>query len=215
MSFETSHLGSHIDYATALAMQLDHVEKMQLGEADDTLFLLEHSPVHTIGRTRDQSSLAPDSSGSSPIQAIVTNRGGQATYHGPGQLVGYPILDLKHYGKDLHTYVRALEDSLIATCQEFSVKATTREGLTGVWIENRKLASIGVGVKKWISMHGFAINITAKSLSGFKKITPCGIQNVTMTTLEDECDLPDKPTVATFAAAYPKHLAASLRALSK
>jgi len=129
---------------------------------------------------------------------VETNRGGQATYHGPGQLVGYPILDLRHRGQDLHAHLRMIEEVLIESCRHFGVDAGRREGLTGVWVEDRKMASIGVGVKKWISMHGFAINITAESLRGFFAITPCGIDGVTMTCLSHEAgrDI----TVAEFAA---------------
>jgi lipoyl(octanoyl) transferase len=120
-----------------------------------------------------------------PHPVFETNRGGQATYHGPGQLVGYPILDLTAYGKDLHVYLRSLEDSLIAACAGFGVSAGRREGLTGVWCEDRKVASIGVGVRHWISMHGFAINVGA-DLSGFDSIVPCGIGGVQMTSISAE-----------------------------
>lgn len=119
-----------------------------------------------------------------------TNRGGQATYHGPGQLVGYPLLDLTPRGKDLHAHLRALEEALIRTCSVFGVRAARRDGLTGVWVEDRKLASIGVGVRKWVSMHGFAINITKLSLPPFLAITPCGLDGVSMTCLESEAGRP-------------------------
>ena len=125
-----------------------------------------------------------------PFPVHEINRGGQATYHGPGQLVGYPITDLNRCGRDLHRYVTTLENTLIETCARFGVQARIREGLVGVWVENRKIASIGVGVKKWIAMHGFALNITRKSLPPFLAITPCGIQGVKMTCLEDEMSSP-------------------------
>jgi lipoyl(octanoyl) transferase len=121
-----------------------------------------------------------------PHPVHVTNRGGQATYHGPGQLVGYPILDLRRRGQDLHIYLRAIEELLIAVCSSFGAEAQRREGLTGIWIGPRKLASIGVGVRKWISMHGFALNVTNASLGAFNHITPCGIGGVEMTSLERE-----------------------------
>ena len=121
-----------------------------------------------------------------PFPVYETNRGGQATYHGPGQWVGYPILDLNPRGRDLHRHLRLLEEALIRACGGFGVVAGRREGLTGVWVENRKLASIGVGVRKWISMHGFAINITRQSLPPFSAINPCGLDGVTMTCLEAE-----------------------------
>ncbi|RYD40898.1 MAG: lipoyl(octanoyl) transferase LipB, partial [Verrucomicrobiaceae bacterium] len=154
------------------------------GSGHDTILLLEHVPVYTIGRIRDQSSLRDPASLPFPVHEI--SRGGQATFHGPGQLVGYPILDLNPRGKDLHEHLRKIEDALIRACQHFGVNAGRREGLTGVWVENRKLASIGVGVRKWISMHGFAINITRESLPPFFAITPCGIDGVTMSCLENE-----------------------------
>lgn len=150
------------------------------------LLLLEHEPVYTIGRTRDQSSLGSDPFSNLPHPVFETNRGGQATYHGPGQLVGYPILNLAKRGKDLHSYLRFLETVLIACCSEFGVVADRKAGLTGVWVEDRKIASLGVGVKKWISMHGFALNV-CNDLMEFSHITPCGISGVTMTSLSVEC----------------------------
>lgn len=173
-----------ISYAEGLQMQDDAVAALLAGQSGERLILLEHQPVYTIGRLRDQSSLRDPARLPHPV--VETNRGGQATYHGPGQLVGYPILDLRHRGQDLHAHLRMLEDVLIESCRHFGVNAGRREGLTGVWVEERKMASIGVGVKKWISMHGFAINITAESLSGFFAITPCGIDGVTMTCLSHE-----------------------------
>lgn len=178
------HLPVPIDYEAGLRLQEGHVQAILDGTGHDTILLLEHQPVYTIGRLRDQSSLRDPSSLPYPFHEI--NRGGQATYHGPGQLVGYPILDLTPRGKDLHEHLRKLEDALIRACLRFGVNAGRREGLTGVWVENRKLASIGVGVRKWISMHGFAINITKESLPPFFAITPCGIDGVSMSCLENE-----------------------------
>lgn len=148
------------------------------------LLLLEHSSVYTIGKTRDRTSLRDVTFLPYPVREI--NRGGQATYHGPGQLVGYPILNLDLFGRDLHRYVESLERTLIAACACWGVGAELKEGLVGVWVEDRKIASIGVGVKKWVSMHGFAINILPESLVSFERITPCGIQGVRMTCLESE-----------------------------
>jgi lipoyl(octanoyl) transferase len=173
-----------ISYADGIALQERVVAEILDGTAGDRLILLEHEPVYTIGRLRDQSSLRDPQRLPHPV--VETNRGGQATYHGPGQLVGYPILDLRQRGQDLHAHLRMIEDVLIAACERFGVAAGRRDGLTGVWVENRKMASIGVGVKKWISMHGFAINITNECLAGFFAITPCGIDGVTMTSLSQE-----------------------------
>ena len=153
----------------------------------DILLLLEHDPVYTIGRTPDHSSLLGAAHLPHPLFAI--NRGGQATYHGPGQLVGYPILDLRRYGQDLHRYLRWLESVLIELLAKYRLEGERREGLTGVWIQNRKIASIGVGVRHWITMHGFALNVGG-DLSPFGKIVPCGLAQVTMTSIEKETDRP-------------------------
>lgn len=175
-----------IDYEAALEIQNRHVEDLLAGTGGEVLLLLEHEPVYTIGRTRDQSSLRD----SLPHPAIETNRGGQATYHGPGQLVGYPILDLNKRGRDLHKYLRFLEEFLIRLCASYGVEAGRRDGLTGVWVGENKIASLGVGVKKWVAMHGFALNILESSLPAFRHITPCGIAGVEMTCLEKESTSP-------------------------
>ena len=175
-------LPGRLTFEAALTLQEHIVGQVQRGESDDTLILLEHEPVYTIGRTRDRSSLRE----SLQHPVFETNRGGQATYHGPGQLTGYPILDLNRRGRDLHHYLRFLEEYLIRFSASFGVAAQRREGLTGVWVAERKLASLGVGVRKWISMHGFAINILASSTAGFSSITPCGLTGVEMTSLERE-----------------------------
>ena len=177
-----------VRFEDALALQEKIVaEKIADASRADEVLLLEHEPVFTIGRTPDQSSLRDAAQLPHPVVQI--NRGGQATYHGPGQLVGYPILDLQTRGKDLHIYLRALEQLLIDICSEFGVSASRRDGLTGVWVGERKLASIGVGVRRWISMHGFALNVCGP-LEGFAHITPCGIAGVEMTSLEREAGRP-------------------------
>ena len=176
-----------VDFAQALALQERLVAERRAGAIPDQLLLLEHDPVYTIGRTPDQSSLRGVSHLPHPVVHI--NRGGQATYHGPGQLIGYPILDLCEHGQDLHRYLRALEELLIGVCAEFGVAARRREGLTGTWVADRKIASIGVGVRHWISMHGFALNVRG-DLSPFRQITPCGIAGVAMTSLEKESGRP-------------------------
>jgi lipoyl(octanoyl) transferase len=173
-----------VEFADALALQDDFVSRKQNDHSlGDELLLLEHEPVYTIGRNPDQSSLRGRAHLPHPLFPI--NRGGQATYHGPGQLIGYPIIDLRRCGQDLHRYLRWIEDLLIDLLSSYGVAATTRTGLTGVWIDDRKIASIGVGVRRWISMHGFALNVCG-DLSPFDQITPCGIANVTMTSMEKE-----------------------------
>ena len=171
-----------IDYETGLRTQDEKLECC-LRTGAETILLLEHEPVYTIGRLPDKSSLrAP---GRLPYPVFETNRGGQATYHGPGQLVGYPILDLRVRGRDLHVYLRNLENLLIDLMADLGIHASRIEGKTGVWINDRKIASIGVGIRKWVTMHGFALNVSS-DLGGFQHITPCGIANVQMTSISRE-----------------------------
>jgi lipoyl(octanoyl) transferase len=177
-----------IGYEQALQLQEELVARKIDGSSEfDELLLLEHDPVYTIGRTPDQSSLRNPEELPHPLVQI--SRGGQATYHGPGQLVGYPILDLRPRGQDLHRYMRALEETLIETLRSFEIAGTRREGLTGVWVGGRKIASIGVGVRRWISLHGFALNVSG-NLEPFTHITPCGIAGVEMTNMEIESGRP-------------------------
>jgi lipoyl(octanoyl) transferase len=183
MKLDHQWLG-RISWQDAYTLQEKLVEKRLSGEVPDTVLLLEHKPVITIGRTPDRSSLQLAETSGIPV--IETNRGGQATYHGPGQLVGYLILDLTALGRDLHHYLRLVEQSVIDLCVDQGLAAHRREALTGVWMQQRKLASIGVGVRKWVSMHGFALNVTTESLVGFQPIVPCGIQGVEMTCLQSE-----------------------------
>jgi lipoyl(octanoyl) transferase len=194
-----------VRYEDALALQLEAVERKATGAAPDQLFLLEHEGVYTIGRTPDQSSLRDPEH--LPFPVVQTNRGGQATYHGPGQLIGYPILDLHARGQDVHRYLRALESILIGALTDHGVTAQRREGLTGVWVCDRKIASIGVGVKRWISMHGFALNICG-DLAPFYEITPCGIAGVEMTSLERETGA--SMTVETFSRNFGETFQARL-----
>jgi lipoyl(octanoyl) transferase len=173
-----------MSYADALALQEEIVAAKRADPSlADELLLLEHEPVYTIGRTPDRSSLRGAEHLPHPLFPI--NRGGQATYHGPGQLVGYPVIDLRGYAQDLHRYLRWIEDVLIDLLASCEVSAATRPALTGVWVEDRKIASIGVGVKQWITMHGFALNVCG-DLSPFDQIVPCGIANVRMTSIEKE-----------------------------
>jgi lipoyl(octanoyl) transferase len=173
-----------LEYGAALDLQNRLVEQYLSGTGSEKLLLLEHEPVYTIGRTRDRSSLR--SAKALPHPVFEINRGGQATWHGPGQLVAYPILDLERHGRDLHRYMRFLEEIIILTCCELGVAAHCREGLTGVWVGHRKIASIGVGVRRWVAMHGLALNVGRTSLEPFLHITPCGIMGVEMTCLEME-----------------------------
>jgi lipoyl(octanoyl) transferase len=173
-----------MEFTRALALQEEIVlKKRDDCSVEDQLLLVEHEPVYTIGRTPDQSSLLGAAHLPYPLFAI--NRGGQATYHGPGQLMGYPIIDLRGCGQDLHKYLRWLEQLLMDLLAEYGIAASRRELLTGVWVGDRKIASIGVGVRHWITMHGFALNVSG-DLSPFNHIVPCGINNVAMTSMEKE-----------------------------
>jgi lipoyl(octanoyl) transferase len=176
------------EWRDTFALQEEMVEQRQAGEIDDTILLLEHEPVITIGRTPDKSSLLQVEASGIPV--IETNRGGQATYHGPGQLVGYCIVDLTAQGRDLHVHLRRLESGVIEICRHFGIAAKRRVGLTGVWVGQRKLASIGVGVRRWVTMHGFALNVMPESLVGFAPIVPCGIADVQMTCMAQETATP-------------------------
>jgi lipoyl(octanoyl) transferase len=182
-----------MEFSRALALQEEVVLKKRDDSSADQLLLLEHEPVYTIGRTPDQSSLSAPGrirrgelgAGHLPYPLFVINRGGQATYHGPGQLMGYPIIDLRRCGHDLHKYLRWLEQLLIELLAEYGISGSRRESLTGVWVGDRKIASIGVGVRHWITMHGFALNVCG-DLSPFNHIIPCGINDVAMTSMEKE-----------------------------
>jgi lipoyl(octanoyl) transferase len=173
-----------MEFTSALALQEEVVAKKRKDRSlSDELLLLEHEPVYTIGRTPDRSSLLGAAHLPHPLFSI--NRGGQATYHGPGQLIGYPIIDLRGCGQDLHRYLRWIEQLLIEFLADYGIAASRRESLTGVWVENRKIASIGVGVRHWITMHGFALNVCG-DLSPFNHIVPCGINKVALTSIEKE-----------------------------
>jgi lipoyl(octanoyl) transferase len=202
----TAHPNLHVrwlgrtEFAHALALQEElAAKKREDASFEDQLLLLEHEPVYTIGRTPDRSSLLGSTHLPHPVFSI--NRGGQATYHGPGQLMGYPIIDLRRCGQDLHKYLRWLEQLLIDLLARYDIAAQRRESLTGVWVENRKIASIGVGVRHWITMHGFALNVCG-DLSPFDHIVPCGINNVAITSMEKETK--KSFTVANVARAVEK-----------
>jgi len=187
-SLKFEDLGADLDFKQIWDLQEDLVQRRRAQTIEDTILLLEHSPVYTIGRTRDKTSLEVHQNLPHPVVEI--NRGGQGTFHGPGQLVGYAILDLAKREKDLHLHLRNLEKAIIISLDALGINAKRREGLTGVWVENRKIASLGVGVRSWVTLHGFALNVQAISLPPFQMITPCGINGVTMTSVETEINRP-------------------------
>ncbi len=170
-------------YDRALALQKALLSR-RLASGPDALVLLEHPPVYTLGRGADARHLGGAAQGEVPVLRV--SRGGEVTYHGPGQLVGYPILALGDLRPDVHWYLRTLEEILIATLDDFGIRATREAGKTGVWVAGqRKIASIGVAVRRWVTWHGFALNVGA-DLHGFDAITPCGIEGVKMTSVARE-----------------------------
>ena len=168
-----------IDYAGALALQETIVRARQLDRIGDTLLLLEHPHVYTLGRGADERYLIARRAGV-PVHRV--SRGGQVTYHGPGQLIGYPILKLEGAARDVHRYLRALEDVMIDSLARIEIAAARRPGLTGVWADSRKIGSIGVGIRRWVTLHGFALNV-CPDLSFFDAIVPCGIRGCVMTSI--------------------------------
>lgn len=182
-----------VPYKTALDLQMQLLEKRKNNEIGDTLLLLEHPPTFTIGRKGDKQHLLINEKYLSErgIHYQEISRGGDITFHGPGQLVGYPIIDLNSKGRDVHKYLRGLEEALVSVLKDYKIEAKRIEGLTGVWVDGHKIASIGVGVKRWITYHGFALNVNT-DLSYFDLIVPCGIPDVTMTSIADWLEASDE-----------------------
>jgi lipoate-protein ligase B len=175
-------------YAEVLELQRDLRRRRIGGElGEDVLLLVEHPPVITLGRGTRSSSLpiAPAELERRGVEVFEVERGGDVTFHGPGQLVGYPILDLGGHRQDLHWYLRSLEDVLIQALGALDIEAGRNPGLTGVWTAGRKIASIGIHVKQWVTLHGFALNVTT-DLDPFDLIVPCGIRQVVMTSVAAE-----------------------------
>lgn len=171
-------------YAAALARQEELLARKIAGDDTDYLLLLEHEPVYTLGRGADAADLLGAAAGTC-VPWFRVSRGGGATFHGPGQLVAYPLLKLNHGGRDVHRYVRALEEVLMRVCGDFGLDATRREGLTGVWVGTAKIASIGIGVRRWMTSHGVALNVST-DLSFFGRIIPCRMPDVRMTSMAVE-----------------------------
>lgn len=178
---ETLWLGE-VAYRQALELQLDFVERRAAGEIPDTLLLLTHPHVYTLGRRGDISNLLvpPEVLAAEGITVERVSRGGDITYHGPGQLVGYPIVYLPR--PDVHAFVRGIEAALVEALASFGVLAGVVPGLTGVWVEGKKIASIGVGVRRWVTYHGFALNVST-DLSYFRRIHLCGLKGKQATSM--------------------------------
>jgi lipoyl(octanoyl) transferase len=176
-----------IDYAEAHRLQKDLQGKRIRGELSDIVLLLEHPPVLTMGRSAKAQHVlaAPELLEAREIQVHEVGRGGDVTYHGPGQLVAYPIIDLKPDRKDVRKYVASLEETMIRTCAGFGLAAGRVEGLNGAWIGDRKVGAVGVRISRWVTMHGLALNVNS-DLREFEMIVPCGIQDKGVTSLSAE-----------------------------
>jgi len=182
-----------VPYEEALELQRALArERISGAIPEDMLLLLEHPPVVTLGRATKAANLISSAEflASKGVELFEVERGGDVTFHGPGQLVGYPIIDLKRHKLDLHWYLRQVEEALIQTLAAYSIPAERNVGFTGVWTNGRKIASIGVHARDWVTWHGFALNVTT-DLSYFDLIVPCGIDGVTMTSIEKEIDRSD------------------------
>jgi len=179
-----------VPYREALELQRSVATAVTAGESPDTVLLLEHPPVITLGRRTDPAELhVPDGA---IVEICETDRGGKSTYHGPGQLVCYPILDLADHGQDVQKYCRDLEQALIQTLSAFELEATRIDGLTGIWLTPpaRKIASIGVHISKWVTTHGYALNVDLDPAPFTEWITACGIEDAAFTTMARELGRP-------------------------
>jgi lipoate-protein ligase B len=182
-------LGS-VEYQEAWDLQRSVAERVANGALPDTVLFLEHPPTITLGRRTEPGEVhVPDGAN---VAIVETDRGGKSTYHGPGQLVCYPILDLARHGQDVKHYCRDLEEALLRTVGAFSIQATRIEGLTGVWLERppRKIASIGIHLTKWISTHGYALNVDLDPTPFTEWITACGLDGFAFTTMARELARP-------------------------
>jgi lipoyl(octanoyl) transferase len=200
-----------VPYADALALQKQLVEDRAAQRIPDQLILLQHPPVITLGvKSRDDRThvlASPDELSRQGVELFETGRGGDVTFHGPGQLVGYPIVDLNPDRRDVHRYVRDLEEVLIHVAASFGIGAGRQAGLTGVWVGDEKLAAIGVRIARWVTSHGFALNV-ATDLRHFDLIVPCGIRDKGVTSLERQLGRPipmdevESAAITAFAAVF-------------
>lgn len=169
------------NYGEVLDLQRDFQSKRIKGEIEDTLILVEHEPVYTLGKNADENHLLQNYP--QDINIFHIERGGNITYHGPGQLVGYPIIDLHNYKLSISWYMRSLEKTIIKTLFHFGIEGERKEGLTGVWVKDEKIAAFGVRISRWVTMHGFALNVNT-NLSYYNGIIPCGIFEYGVTTMQ-------------------------------
>ena len=169
------------DFNETWELQKELQTKRILNEIEDHLLLVEHPPIYTLGKN------APNEHLLNPVKdvsVVQTDRGGNITFHGPGQLVGYPILDLNHYKRSITWYMRKLEQLIIDTLNDYGIIAGRKKSLTGVWVEDKKIAALGVRISKWVTMHGFSINVNP-NLEYYKSIIPCGIEDYGITSMEN------------------------------
>src|SRR5881409_218352 len=180
-----------VPYREAWDLQRSLAGAVSQGAIPDTVLLLEHPPVVTLGRRTDETAELHVPEGAA-VEVVETDRGGKSTFHGPGQLVCYPILDLKRHGRDVKQYVRNLEEALIGALAPLGVEATRLEGLTGVWLERppRKIASIGVHISRWVTTHGYALNVDLDAAPFTEWITACGLEDASFTTIARELERP-------------------------
>jgi len=183
MAFQVLHLGL-TPFAEVLAQQEELVRLRLLGAVPDTLILVEHPPVVTLGRAKRRANLMldPDELRRRGVEFFEITRGGDVTYHAPGQLVGYPIFDLRQHGRDVLLFCRGMEAALIESLAAFGVTARAIPGKAGVWVGDRKIASLGISVRRWVTFHGFALNVSV-DLAGFEVIRPCGEDPDIMTSM--------------------------------
>ncbi|MFC1714149.1 lipoyl(octanoyl) transferase LipB [Candidatus Poribacteria bacterium] len=174
-----------VDYGPAHRLQERLVQEHIQGNGSNSLLLLQHNPVITIGRSgsRDNILASRSALAAAGIDIYEIERGGDVTYHGPGQLTGYPIINLRYFKKDVHWYLRQLEETIIKVLAEYSIIGTRMDGYTGVWVGNEKVAAIGVAIRRWITYHGFALNVHP-DMSHFQMIRPCGITDKGVTSIE-------------------------------
>ena len=172
-------------YKESWIFQKELLNKRSNNEINDTLIFVEHEPVYTLGKNADENHILQNYPEN--VQTFHIERGGDVTFHGPGQLVGYPILDLRNYKKSISWYMRSLEEVIIDTLLEFNIKAVRKDRLTGVWYKDEKIAALGVRVSKWITMHGFSLNINP-DLNYYKSIIPCGIFEYGVTSMSKILD---------------------------
>ena len=170
-----------LDYKNSWNYQKELQKKVLIGDCSDSIIFVEHDSVYTFGKNSDKSNLLV--SNDSKIKIYETERGGEITYHGPGQIVCYPILNLKNFKQSVTWYMRALEEVIIETLKLFNIKASRKDGLTGVWVKDEKIGAQGVRMTKWVTMHGFALNVNT-DLRFFNDIIPCGIKDFGVTSIE-------------------------------